>query len=155
MCDLSRGESMTGLEIRRKDDRVLPLLDPGQSPPPQPPSVPQANPAQGAQGPLVAEVTAGSLLGSVSGPGLVLVDLWAPWCSPCRFLAPVLEDIAREYAGRLRILKLNVDLDRSVLATYGIMSIPTLILFRDGVIAGRIIGAQPRANIEELIRRFI
>jgi len=70
-------------------------------------------------------------------------------------MAPMFEELAREYAGRARFLKLNTDLDRDVLGMYGITAIPTTILFKDGVVAARIVGAQHKTHFEELIRRFL
>lgn len=78
----------------------------------------------------------------------VLVDLWAPWCAPCRQVAPVLEEMARRHAGRLKVVKLNVDEARQVSAGLGVQSIPTLVLVRDGREADRVVGALPAAQLE-------
>jgi thioredoxin len=77
----------------------------------------------------------------------VLVDFWAPWCGPCRVVAPVLEEIAQE-RGDLRIVKLNVDDNQQTAATFEVLSIPTLILFREGQVAKKVIGAYPKKRLE-------
>jgi thioredoxin 1 len=81
----------------------------------------------------------------------VLVDFWAEWCGPCRMVAPSVDAIAEEYSGRLKVLKLNIDKDATVAAKYGVMSIPTLILFKGGEAAEQIVGALPKQKIEEKI----
>lgn len=88
---------------------------------------------------------------------LVLVDLWAPWCGPCRMVAPILERLAVAYAGRVKIVKVNVDDARATAATFDAQSIPTLVMLRDGAPVDRVVGAQPeqvlRGRIEALLRR--
>jgi len=81
----------------------------------------------------------------------VLVDFWAEWCGPCRMVAPVLEELAKEYDGKVRFLKLNVDENPDVAREYEIYSIPTLLLFKNGRVIGQHIGAAPK----DVIRRFI
>jgi thioredoxin 2 len=78
----------------------------------------------------------------------VLVDLWAPWCAPCRQVAPVLEQIARRYAGRVKVVKLNVDEAQRTSARLGVQSIPTLLLVRGGREADRVVGALPGLQLE-------
>jgi thioredoxin 1 len=81
----------------------------------------------------------------------VLVDFWADWCGPCRMIAPFVDAIAGEYAGKLKVLKLNIDTEAAVASKYGVMSIPTLILFKGGQAAEQIVGALPKQKIEEKI----
>ena len=78
----------------------------------------------------------------------VLVDFWAPWCGPCRVVAPVLEEIAAEQSDKLRIVKLNVDENQRTAAQFGVMSIPTMILFKNGQPAKTIVGAYPKRKLE-------
>jgi thioredoxin 1 len=78
----------------------------------------------------------------------VLVDFWAPWCGPCRVIAPTLEELAEERGEKLRVVKLNVDENQATAIRYEVLSIPTMILFKDGEIAKKLIGAQPKARIE-------
>ena len=81
----------------------------------------------------------------------VLVDFWAPWCGPCRAMAPVLDTLAEDYGDNAKILKFNVDDDPNVAVKYGVRGIPTLILFRNGKEAGRLVGAHEKDRIAELI----
>jgi len=83
----------------------------------------------------------------------VLVDYWAPWCGPCRMAAPVLEKIAGEYEGRLKVCKVNVDEERQVASKHRIMSIPTMFLFKDGQVVEQIVGVTP--NFENDLKRRI
>ncbi len=84
----------------------------------------------------------------------VLVDFWAPWCGPCRMVAPILEEIAKEYEGRLKVVKVNVDENQIVASSYGIMSIPTLILFRAGTPVGKLVGALPKDAIKQQLAQW-
>jgi len=86
---------------------------------------------------------------------LVVVDCWAPWCGPCRFLSPIIEEIARDYAGKIFFGKLNVDENPKVAMQYGIMSIPTLLIFKNGRLVDQIIGAMPRRMLEPRITRYL
>jgi thioredoxin 1 len=81
----------------------------------------------------------------------VLVDFWAEWCGPCRAVAPVLEEVAGELKGKLKIVKLNVDENPETAAKYGIQSIPTLMIFKNGEMASRQIGAAPKAKLVQWI----
>ncbi|MFY9264456.1 MAG: thioredoxin [Solirubrobacterales bacterium] len=78
----------------------------------------------------------------------VLVDFWAPWCGPCRMVAPVLEEIQQERGDAIQIVKLNVDENPETAAKFQVMSIPTLILFKDGAVAHKVIGALPKRRLE-------
>ncbi len=81
----------------------------------------------------------------------VLVDFWAAWCAPCRMLSPTIDQIAQDFAGRAKVVKLNVDDNRETSAKYGIRGIPTLLLFKDGELRDQVVGATSRENIARLI----
>jgi len=81
----------------------------------------------------------------------VVVDFWAEWCGPCRMIAPALEEIAEQLGDKVKILKLNVDENPNVAAKYGIMSIPTLMMFKNGEIASRQVGAAPKQKLQQWI----
>jgi len=85
----------------------------------------------------------------------VLVDFWATWCGPCRAIAPTLEELAQEYADRLDVVKVNVDDSRDTAARYGIRSIPTLVLIRNGEVLGTRMGALPKAQLKQFIDELI
>jgi len=84
---------------------------------------------------------------------LVLVDFWASWCMPCKVLSPTLDQLAEEYKDKVLVGKVNIDENRELAAKYGIMSIPNLILFKNGKAVDAIIGAVPKANIKALLDR--
>ncbi|WP_075982504.1 thioredoxin [Bacillus massilinigeriensis] len=81
--------------------------------------------------------------------GLVLVDFWAPWCGPCKMIAPVLEEIDAEMGEKLRIVKLDVDENQETAAKFGVMSIPTLLVFKDGEVVDKVVGFQPKEALAE------
>jgi thioredoxin 2 len=100
------------------------------------------------------EVSDETFQGDVLGaPGLVLVDCWAPWCGPCRMVGPIMDQLARESNGRYRITKLNVDENPRTAAQYQIQSIPTMLMFKDGKLIDRIIGAQPKQAIADRLAK--
>lgn len=88
----------------------------------------------------------------LGGTGVTVVDFWAPWCGPCRMIAPVLEELAAEYDGKLKVGKVNVDEHQDAARQYGIASIPTLLLFKDGQLVDRAIGAMPKPHLEQFIK---
>lgn len=85
----------------------------------------------------------------------VLVDFWAPWCGPCHMIAPILDRLAEQYAGQVRIAKLNVDENPITARQFQAMSIPMLLLFHQGKVVNRLVGAQPQPNIEQMIRAVL
>lgn len=91
----------------------------------------------------------------VKAQPLIVVDFWAEWCGPCRMIAPVLEELAGEYADRLAVGKLNVDENRQVAARFGIRSIPTLLFFRDGARVEQVVGAHPKSTIKAKIDQLL
>lgn len=82
-----------------------------------------------------------------------LVDFWASWCAPCRAIAPIVDEMAQEYAGKLRVVKVNVDDNPATPGKYGVRGIPTLILFKGGKVVDQLVGAVPKNQIKELIEK--
>jgi len=91
----------------------------------------------------------------VKNNSIVVVDLWAPWCGPCRLVSPIIEEIARDYIGKIAFGKLNVDQNPGIATQYSIMNIPTILVFKNGQLVDRIIGAMPRNNLEPKITRHL
>ena len=101
------------------------------------------------------EVTDATFNEIVQNHPLVVIDCWAAWCGPCRMIAPIIEELAQEYAGKVVFGKMNVDKNRAVTMHYQIMSIPTLIVFSHGKLEDRITGALPKPVLEAQITRYL
>jgi thioredoxin 1 len=87
----------------------------------------------------------------VKASGLVMVDFWAVWCGPCQMVAPIVEELATEYAGKLKVMKLNTDENPETAGRYQIMSIPTILFFKGGKLVDKMIGARPKRQFKEVI----
>jgi thioredoxin 1 len=84
----------------------------------------------------------------------VLVDFWAPWCGPCKAIAPALDDLATRYKGKVKVAKLNVDDNQQTAQSYGIRGIPTMLIFKGGQVVEQIVGAVPKSRIEESFKKL-
>lgn len=91
----------------------------------------------------------------LSAEGLVMVDFWAAWCGPCQMVGPIVEELASEYEGKLKVLKLNTDENPDIAGRYQIMSIPTLNFFKGGKVIDRIVGAAPKKQFKEKIDQLL
>ncbi|MDX1449186.1 MAG: thioredoxin [Acidimicrobiia bacterium] len=100
-------------------------------------------------------LTDSSFTDAINGDQPMLVDFWAEWCGPCRLVAPVLEEIAQEHGDKLTVGKLNIDDNPQSAASYDVMSIPTMILYKDGVEKKRIVGARPKHQILSELAEFL
>ncbi|MCD7032842.1 thioredoxin [Metabacillus sp. GX 13764] len=88
-----------------------------------------------------------------TGEGVVLVDFWAPWCGPCKMIAPVLEELDQEIGDKVKIVKLDVDENQETAGKYGVMSIPTLLVFKNGEAVDKTVGFQPKEALAELVSK--
>ncbi len=130
------------------------LLGRGPKPAAAPPPAASSAAANGADKPL--KVTDATFAQDVLGAPLpVMVDFWAEWCGPCRMIAPALEKLAKEYAGRVRIAKLNVDENQRTSMQYQVQSIPTMLLVKNGKIVDRLVGALPEAHLRQQMERLL
>ena len=100
-------------------------------------------------------LTDGNFSSEIAKHKIIVVDLWAPWCGPCRMIGPIIEELASEYAGKVTFGKLNVDDNMIVPSTYGVRGVPTLIVFKDGEAVNSLVGACSKSRIESLFRPCI
>lgn len=92
---------------------------------------------------------------SETSEGVVLADFWAPWCGPCKMIAPVLEELDSEMGGKIKIAKLDVDENQETAGKYSVMSIPTLLVFKDGEVVDQVVGFQPKEALAELLNKHL
>jgi thioredoxin 1 len=114
---------------------------------------PQSGTQQTSGAPLI--LTDATFQQVVAGPGPVLVDFWAPWCGPCRMVAPAVEQLARDFQGRALVGKLNIDENPQSAQRFNVMSIPTLLIFQKGQVVDQIVGAQPAQVLRQRLERFV
>ena len=114
---------------------------------------PSAHAPQAQAPALVADIGETEFEAFVRGNENVVIDCWAPWCGPCRIVGPIVEELAREMTGRVRFAKLNTDVNPGISQAFGIMSIPTLLVFRRAQLVDRIVGAHPKPQLAALLDR--
>jgi len=98
---------------------------------------------------LVLKVTSANIEETIKSNPALIVDCWAPWCGPCRMMSPVIDELAKDYKGKITFGKMNTDQNQDIAGKYGIQSIPTLLIFKDGKLADRKVGALPKKVLEE------
>lgn len=101
----------------------------------------------------IVNVSDQSFQGEVESEGVVLVDFWAPWCGPCKMLAPILEDLSGDLGDSVKIAKVNVDENPESASRFGVMSIPTMILFKDGQAVDKVVGLNSKDKLKELVAK--
>ncbi len=101
------------------------------------------------------ELTDKTFDGEIKKNSIVVVDFWASWCAPCRFLSPIVEELAKDYDGKITFGKVDVDANQQVSAEYNITSIPTVIMFKNGKVADMSIGAVPKAMLEAKLKKLL
>jgi thioredoxin 1 len=91
----------------------------------------------------------------IKAQGLVMIDFWAAWCGPCRIISPTVEELAKEYSGKIKVLKLNTDDNSEIASRYKIMGIPTIMFFKDGLKIDQIVGVVPKQHLKAKIDSFL